>query len=148
MDWHNYRLLVDDLKQLPPERFNYANANKGASCGCLAVQVFRLAPACEVNNQIDGYEDWLLPGTIGRFLGISDDDAQYLFFATVAEPDALPHLLGAGGIAEALRRLAVVAARYGGPPADAEPQSTFQPDESAFLASCRALTSAPLVEIE
>jgi len=152
MNWTNYRLLVDDLKQLPPERFDYGNPVIDEPCGCVAVRVFARAPECAIRN--DRAQTILLAGTIGQFLGITQQEAVFVygeaddeiapFSRTVYNLGRpLPEQRGTAGIAEALRRLAVVAARYGGEPAQPEPVATFQPDEAAFLRSVRELIAEP-----
>lgn len=151
MNWTNYRLLVDDLRQLTPERFNYGSSSN-AQCGCVAVQIFK---RCEPNH---GYSRGCSYRTIQYFLGIDVDEAKYIYGDRVIELDGSSNRLfdgygngpsGTAGIAEALRRLSVVAARYGGEPQQPDPTPVpTDAQTSRFLASVRSLIDQPLVETE
>lgn len=156
MHWTNYRRLVNYLEQLPPEKFNYGvfivrPRDVDSPCGCVAVCVASLTG--EIETARDCWQDFD-QFHIERFLQINDDEARYLFGDSVSfDPDAhaaygLAHRgQGAEGIREALRRLAIVAARHGGEPSQLQ-SSTYQPDDQHFLASVRSLIDAPLVEVE
>lgn len=146
MNWENWTLLVEDLKQLPPERFNYGTSCD-ARCGCVAVQVF-----VRTTGRRDGCHV-LSAGVIRQFLEVSYLEAQFIYGDCVPELGPGETLYdgwgngprGAEGISEALRRLSVVAARYGGPPAEQkiEVQTSApvptQAQCDAFLQSIRDL---------
>lgn len=142
MHWTNYRKLVNYLKTMDPRLFDYGlnpdPHDDGYPCGCVETH-------CDV---LSGHDEGIL-----EFLGITDGEANYLFGLESPEIDpAAEHYktleqdfraTGKAGIREALRRLDVVAARYGGCPDEIAP-STFQPNDQKFLASVRALIGAPV----
>lgn len=151
MNWTNYRRLVDYLTTMDPAFFNYDNPrvpspNDRDQCGCLAVCIARMTGA--------NIGRWTEEHDFVQFLGVTMAEAKFLYGngLTLEEVEQAGEdgyistdvfdLKGAQGIAEAIQRLAHVAARYGGEPA---PAPVYQPDDAAFLASVRALINAPLV---
>jgi hypothetical protein len=146
MNWTNYRRLVDYLTALPPTRFKYTRVMLD-NCGCVAGHIHEMCGT----KHLDIFEsgEWR---TIARFLESTETEAKYVFGWSDTEiergADALSSAFtGQAGIAEALRRLNVVAQRYGGEPSAVAP-SAYTPDDAAFLASVRALIMQPLVESE
>lgn len=151
MNWTNYRRLRAFLESLPDEAFNYGidlQGREGAACGCVAHYARQLFRTVEMG-----------PLAISEALGVPVGESCYLYGAAATtheavEPDAPqffaynPDAIGRPGRLEALRRLAVVAARYGGEPASTPEPKPFVADDAAFLASVRALIGQPLVEAE
>lgn len=152
MNWTHYRTLVDYLTRLredAPEQFDYGHDGNGhGSCGCVAHHLHFLD--VDRTKRVNG------PTAIRDYLDVSTDEACYLYGGDGMSVEGRcgdfyytnPQRLGASGIAEALRRLAVVAARYGGEPASTPEPKPFVADDAAFLASVRALIGQPLVEAE
>lgn len=136
MNWTNYKLLVDYITALPPAEWDHTKPffnTHGAPCGCYAAHIrARLAPELAREE-----------GTvaIAQFLSISPSEADELWYPRGTGTRGVP------GIREALRRLSVVAARYGGPPQEIAPQP-FVGDEQAFLRSLRALVDHPHETVE
>lgn len=147
-NWTNYDRLVTHLKGMEPRLFNYANnvpCDDEAPC-CVACQIRALETG---SVAVAG------GSCIERFLGCTATEAYFLFgYANRnLSPDDMDAWaavyndgIGEFGIREALRRLAVVAARYVRPEEEkpVEPP-VFVGDDVAFLASVRALVGQPLI---
>ena len=155
MNWTNYDRLVEHLKKMEPSSFSYGNPcpETEEEASCVACQVRLLSHGRTVKAQLD------LPGplVIQQWMEVTQVESVYLFGRNKPEIDSsvrgdgFESICGAAGhgdagIREALRRLAVVAARYGRPSEQPPPSSVG--DDAAFLASVRALIHQPLVEIE
>lgn len=136
MNWTNYRRLVDYLQALPPDRFHYGRNTLGGDCGCVAVHAVVGGMVAVDQCEYAGSRH------LRELLGVTQKESRYLFgFGQSPDEPSAMDLDGAAGLTEALRRLSVVATRYGGEPASAQPAPTFQPDEAGFLASVRALVA-------
>lgn len=145
MDWINYRRLVNYIIALNPREFNYAT-----TCMCVGGHV----------KVLDATASDFGTSAIRDFLSVTPKEADYIFGVSAAwdgvglscyrtyesHKTTFTDTAGEAGIREALRRLAVVAARHGGEPS--QPQPAYQPDDQQFLASVRSLIGSPLVEVE
>lgn len=137
--WHNFDRLVAHLRQLPPEQFDYRLPRLVNGCGCVEAHAESLGLCDGLANFLgltheESYELWS-PSGRQNILGVNT-----LFRTTPSQR------VGARGIAEALRRLSVLESRYTRPNAPLLPM--FQPDDTAFLQSVRALVGRPLVEVD
>lgn len=151
MHWENYDRLVKHLERADPWTFDYGNdrPDRGDTyerndAGCLACHCAMLEQGADapVDAKI---------ADIQRFLDIRQDEAMYLFGYWRADFDAQDRttgglqdelsqcidLIGSMGIAEALRRLSVVAGRYARPAG-----------ERRFMASVRALGAAVAADVD
>jgi hypothetical protein len=146
----NYRRLRGYLEQLDPAKFDYdryAYSQQDDGCGCVAVCVAVLTQTAKGDGRTSEKE-------IFDFLRVTMQEAHYLYGWANQDIDPgsscafehRPIRLGSNGIREAIRRLDVVAARYGVTPAPepSAPVSSYVPDEGAFLASVRAVAQQPL----
>lgn len=139
MNEANYRELRGYLEGLAPEKFDY-----NSPCMCVGGHVQK-----KLGEEGDGLPG---PGHIRRFLECASDESRYIFGAPMPWDgrtiEAFLHYedgtevfdgRGADGIAEAIRRLDVVAARHG-----VRPEATSPDDNSArFLERLRAEFAAP-----
>ena len=135
MNFANYERLVKRVSELGTNTFHYGSPS--GENGCLACQSRLL---CGQDMRVTGS-----PDDIKGFLGVSMEEASYLYGCTsdidrkggpswddINEYKAwMEEIKRDGGVSEAVRRLAVIAARHG--------YSSFKANESAFLTSIRAL---------
>ena len=144
MNWGNYRRLVRHLETIPATKFHYGKNDLAQDeCGCAAWHCVRTlavtGQATEVPYELAGSTDFQ------HFLDVSFVEASYLFGMEARSDDEWPEagckrvwrLTGEEGRREALRRLAVVAARYG-----------VDPAEATFLTACKAGVAVPLTAEE
>ena len=125
MNWTHYRTLVNyltELRDTQPDRFDYGQGWSLDEPGCVDC-------ACRVLMDRSGYLLGYHGESIGIFLEISQGDSEWLW-----SPGPYDTQKGLPGITRALEKLAQLAARYGGEPAQptaAVQTSNFTPDEAA-----------------
>ena len=128
MNWEFFDKLRSHIAGLAPGQFNYGYADMRDDCGCVGAHVKYMLGA--ESDSIDGC------GLLRRELGIKKGEAAFIYGCYVGgEAPNVWHLFGAKGIAEALRRLDLVASLY-------HRQVTGR--EQQFLMSCRDIACQPL----
>ena len=138
-NWTNYNRLTRHLETMDPERFDYKVDLQTHQPGCIACQCAALRGASMSDGMLE----------IVQFLAVSHKEASFLY-GFGDEPDhesdswGIPFCQRADGIREALRRLAIVAARYQRPAVSEirESQTSTASGEAAFLAECHAVARA------
>jgi hypothetical protein len=149
-DWANYDRLVKELREMPESRFDYGNGyySGAPDCACcVAAHVIRLQGERGASDK---------GAVLIDFLGITAEHAKCLwypcYYDDVENGDfgRDQHGLSQRGHAtkaDALRRLAVLATLYTRPDT-ATNVPTWQPDDAAFIAACRALVREPVMSGE
>lgn len=151
--WDNFDRLVAHLSALPEEKFDYFMSVPRDGCGCVAAHVRMLWSAPDFAPRTD--QELLMnvlgitaaearsiwaPRLYGRAEGFGETPAACLVLSPSREASIFAgHPVG--NKADALRRLAVLTARY------VRPCSAFVPDDARFLASVRALAAQPFTAV-
>lgn len=151
LNYINYDRLVQHLRTMDWKKFAYESNQLSVNANCVACHIIALEPGHPT--------EWIAAGNCGsaeairQFLGVTHEEASYIYgrLGTTFDPPGpdMPYTFWRGrgkpGIAEALRRLAIVAARYQRPVETEAPTSAlpaFQPNEQAFLDSIRSLVAS------
>lgn len=150
MEWRNYDRLVQHLNDLlvnAPERFNYHRPRfiGPEASGCVG---------CWCRELLGANASGLFAlESIIEYLGVTHEEAYALWSPSGSFSPGLYPLgryagdrVGADGIREALRRLAILATRYERP-AVAEPLPSLADRERRFLQSLQALSVSPNREV-
>ena len=161
--WNNFDRLMAHMTSL--QEFHYGNPELDGKPGCLACQ---LGASCGI--QADDESVYGRPVyrhmVFQEHLGVTEREAMFLYGCWADSVSNAFHLTGEVGIKEALRRLAVVAAKYQRPAPQVRerggatasdvghsPQGfgfrvhdSLSPAEAQFLQSVRALGAKTEVE--
>ncbi len=156
MNWDNYDKLVQHLNTVDAATFNYGKSYSAVDAGCLACHCAALETN-DIKIRQAGQE------SIGRYLQVNRAESLFLYgYGSVPEDAArviasglgfggdpyrlVRDLIGPVGIAEALRRLDIVAANYTRPlPVNHEAQ--FLDDVRAQARETMAATARAAVAL-
>lgn len=134
----NFDRLVHLLQTMPPDDFSYISAWMHGEPGCVACQCRHLDAAVG-SGALATDED------IADFLGVTALEAEYLYSGSISD-DPYPGVFrGEKGIANALHRLHVVAAKYARPVISVN-SGSFNARDRAFVQRCMETASQPLAE--